>query len=127
MEPFVAGYYEVNKPEKARDVYYATARKYQEKLLYYSGLKIQTQYGIADEIISDMERYRGLIDILIAKDSEEIARGEADKFNDYLKLFSHFYSEDEGMDMDKDLPQDSTLTIPLDSSTLIDAADIPVN
>ena len=127
LEPFVAGYYEVNKPEKAREVYYATAKKYQEKLLYYSGLKIQIQYGIADEIISDMERYRGLIDILIAKDSEEIARAEADKFNDYLRLFRHFYSEDEGMDLDRDLPQDSTLTIPLDSSVLIDAADIPLN
>ncbi|MFT7628513.1 MAG: hypothetical protein ACI9OS_002173 [Ulvibacter sp.] len=127
LEPFVAGYYEVNKPEKAREVYYATSKKYQEKLLYYSGMKVKTQYGIADEIISDMERYRGLIDVLIAKDSEEIARQEADKFNDYLRLFRHFYSEDEGMDLDKELPQDSTLTIPLESSTLIDAVDLPAN
>jgi hypothetical protein len=90
-------------------------------------MKIKTQYGIADEIISDMERYRGLIDILIAKDSEEIARAEADKFNDFLRLFRHFYSDDEGMDLDKELPQDSTFTTPLDSSVLIDAADLPAN
>jgi hypothetical protein len=127
LEPFVAGYYEVNKPEKAREVYYATSKKYQEKLLFYSGMKIKTQYGIADEIISDMERYRGLIDILISKDSEEIARAEADKFNDYLKLFRHFYSEDEGMELDRDVQQDATTSFPLDSSTLIDAADIPEN
>ena len=127
LEPFIAGYYEVNKPEKAREVYYATSKKYQEKLLYYSGMKVTTQYGIADEIISDMERYRGLIDVLIAKDSEEMARAEADTFNDYLRLFRHFYSEDEGMDLDKELPQDSTMTIPVDSSTLLDAADLPAN
>jgi hypothetical protein len=127
LEPFVAGYYEVNKPEKAREVYYATAKKYQEKLLYYSGMKVTTQYGIADDIISDMERYRGLIDVLIANDSEELARAEADKFNDYLRLFRHFYSEDEGMDLDKELPQDSTNVFPLDTSTLIDAADLPEN
>lgn len=127
LEPFIAGYYEVNKPEKAREVYYATSKKYQEKLLYYSGMKVTTQYGIADEIISDMERYRGLIDVLIAKDSEEMARAEADMFNDYLRLFRHFYSEDEGMDLDKELPQDSTMTIPVDSSTLLDAADLPAN
>ena len=90
-------------------------------------MKMKTQYGIADEIISDMERYRGLIDILITKDSEEIARAEADKFNDYLRLFRHFYSEDEGMDLDRELQPDSTMTIPLDSSTLIDAADLPMN
>jgi hypothetical protein len=127
LEPFVAGYYEVNKPEKAREVYYATSKKYQEKLLFYSGMRMKTQYGIADEIISDMERYRGLIDILIIQDSEEIARAEADKFNDYLRLFRHFYSEDEGMDLDKELQQDSTMTNPSDSSTLIDAADLPAN
>ena len=90
-------------------------------------MKVTTQYGIADEIISDMERYRGLIDVLIAKDSEEMARAEADTFNDYLRLFRHFYSEDEGMDLDKELPQDSTMTIPVDSSTLLDAADLPAN
>jgi hypothetical protein len=127
LEPFVAGYYEVKKPEKAREVYQATARKYQEKLLYYSGMKIQTQYGIADEIISDMERYRGLIDVLVAKDTEEFARAEAEKFNDYLRLFRHFYSEEEGMDVDKELPRDSTITNPLDSNNLIDAQEIPAN
>jgi hypothetical protein len=127
LEPFVLGYYEVEKPEKARKVYKQVSKKYQEMLLYFSGMKIQRQYGMADEIISDMERYRGLIDILIAKDTEEIARKEADKFNDYLKLFRHFYSEDEGMDLDKELKKDSVIEIPLDSSILEAVEEIPTN
>ena len=118
LEPFVSGYYEVGKPEKARQVFEDVSTIYQEKLLYYSGLKIQRQYGIADEIISDMEKYRGLIDIIIVKDTEEKARQEADEFNNYLRLFRHFYSEEEGMDVDKDLKQDSTVEIPLDSQSL---------
>ena len=101
LEPFALGYYEVDKPEKARAVYEDVAKKYQEKLLYYSELKVQRQYRIADEIISDMERYRGLIDIVIAKDTEEFAKKEAVKFNDYLRLFRHFYAEDEGMDLER--------------------------
>lgn len=118
LEPFVSGYYEVDKPEKARQVFKDVSKIYQEKLLYYSGLKIQRQYGIADEIISDMEKYRGLIDILITKDTEEVARQEADEFNNYLRLFRHFYSEEEGMDVDKDLEEDTSIEIPLDSGSL---------
>ena len=88
-------------------------------------MKVNDQFQIADEIISDMERYRGLVDILIVKDSEEYARAEAEKFNDYLRLFRHFYSEDEGMDLDKELEQqqDTTIEIPLDS-TLLEALDL---
>jgi len=127
LEPFVLGYYEVDKPAKARKVYEDVSRKYQEKLLYYSGLKIQRQYGIADEIISDMERYRGLIDILIVKDTEEVARKEADKFNDYLRLFRHFYSEDEGMDLDREKAKESTIEIPLDAESLDSIEAIPIN
>ena len=127
LEPFVLGYYEVDKPEKARKVYEDVSRKYQEKLMYYSGLKVQRQYGIADEIISDMERYRGLVDILIVKDTEEFARREADKFNDYLRLFRHFYSEDEGMDLDREETSDSIIEIPLEAESLEEVEDIPVN
>ena len=127
LEPFVLGYYEVDKPAKARKVYEDVSRKYQEKLLYYSGLKIQRQYGIADEIISDMERYRGLIDILIVKDTEEVARKEADKFNDYLRLFRHFYSEDEGMDLDRGKGKDSTTEVLLDADSLDSIEVIPIN
>lgn len=119
LEPFVLGYYEVGQPEKARKVYEDVARKYQEKLTYYSGMKVQRQYAIADEIISDMERYRGLIDVLIVKDTEEIARKEASKFNGYLSLFRHFYSDDEKMDVDRDLEQqDTSVEIPFDSTLL---------
>ncbi len=125
LEPFVLGYYEVDKTEKARKLFHEVATKYQEKLRYYSGMKVNDQFQIADEIISDMERYRGLVDILIVKDSEEYARAEAEKFNDYLRLFRHFYSEDEGMDLDKELEQqqDTTIEIPLDS-TLLEALDL---
>jgi len=127
LEPFVLGYYEIEKVDKARKVYEDVAKKYQEKLLFYSGMKVQDQYSIANEIISDMERYRGLIDIIILKDSEELARIEANKFNDYLKLFRHFYSEDEGLDVDKDIKTDSTIEMPLDTTQLEAAEEIPLD
>jgi len=118
LEPYVIGYYEVDKPEKAREVYQEVSKKYQEKLTYYSGLKLKRQYAIADEIISDIERYRSLVNILIASDSEEYARKEASKFNGYLSLFRHFYSEDEKVDIDKEIQDTETIRIPVDSSIL---------
>ena len=102
LEPFVLGYYQLEKIDKARAVYQDVAKKYQEKLLYFSGIKVNDQYDIADEIISNMERYRGLVDIVIVFDSEEYAKAEAIEFNDYLKLFRHFYSENEGLDPDRE-------------------------
>lgn len=115
LEPFVLGYYDIDKPEKAREVYQDVVKQYQEHLMYYSGLKLHHQEVIADEIFSDMGRYRSLIDILVVMDKEEYARKEADKFNGYLKLFRYFYSEDEGMDIDNDLPQDDSIENPFDT------------
>ena len=119
LEPYVLGYYELDKRDKARNLYQQVVKIYQEKLLYYSGMKVKRQFMIADEIISDMEKYRGLGDILIGMDEESFARPEANKFNDYLKLFRHFYSEEEGMDMDEDLPTDreieNALDLPIDT------------
>lgn len=118
LEPFVIGYYELNKPEKARKVYEDVSAKYQEHLLYYNGFKFNRQRLIADEIITNMERYRSLVQLVVVYDKEEYGRKEAEKFNDYLKLFRHFYSPDEAMDLDKEIEKDSTFEIPLDSNLL---------
>ena len=59
LEPYVLGYYELDKRDKARNLYQQVVKIYQEKLLYYSGMKVKRQFMIADEIISDMEKYRG--------------------------------------------------------------------
>lgn len=118
LEPFVIGYYELGKPEKARKVYEAVTKKYQEQLTYHNGFKFNRQRAIADEIISNMERYRSLVQLAVVYDEEEYGREEARKFNDYLKLFRHFYSPDEAMDLDKDIQKDSAIEMPLDSNLL---------
>lgn len=118
LEPYVIGYYELDKKEKARQVYNDVVNIYQEHLIYYNSLDFNRQRNMASDIISDMERYRGLVQLTVIYDDEAFAREEAKKFNDYLKLFRHFYSPDEAMDLDKELQQDSAIEIPLDSSLL---------
>jgi len=118
LEPFVLGYYELGKPEKARKVYEDVAKVYQEHLLYYNSLKFNRQRNIAQDIISDMERYRSLVKIVVIYDKEDYGRAEAKKFNEYLKLFRHFYSEDEAMDVDRNPPKDTDIDVQLDSNLL---------
>jgi len=47
------------------------------------------------EIVTDIQRYRGLADLLVIYNDKDIALEETKKFNDYLKLFSHFTGDEE--------------------------------
>ncbi|WP_029038269.1 glycosyltransferase family 117 protein [Salinimicrobium xinjiangense] len=109
LEPFIAGYYEVGNKEKARKLWQQVATKYQENLTYYSSLDLDRQFTRGNEIVTDIERYRSLVDLMIINDSEEIAREEADKFNRYLMLFRHFYGEP---DAPEDLPESNADLLP---------------
>ncbi|WP_373057784.1 protein O-mannosyl-transferase family [Zunongwangia sp. H14] len=95
LEPYINGYYEVNEPEKAREIWEQVAQKYQENLKYYSSWDLDRQYRYADEIISNIERYRSLVDLLVRQKDEEIVREKAEEFNEYLRMFRHFYAEEE--------------------------------
>ncbi|APS37810.1 DUF2723 domain-containing protein [Salegentibacter sp. T436] len=102
LEPYVSGYYEVGEPEKAREIWEKIAKNYQENLEYYSSWDIDRQYRNFNEIVSDIERYRALVDLLVVHQDEEILEEKADEFNEHLEMFRHFYGEEEEID-----PQDS--------------------
>ena len=93
LEPYISGYYEVGNIEKARTLYKDVTKKYQESLTYYSGLPIETQTRYLDEIVTDIERYRSLVDLVVVYNDKEFAMKETEKFNNYLQLFKHFMGE----------------------------------
>ncbi|WP_340075252.1 DUF2723 domain-containing protein [Leptobacterium sp. I13] len=95
LEPYMEGYYKIDKKEKARVIFNQIAVKYQENLDYYSTLPLDLQYQMASDIVSDIERYRGILDILVINDDEKIGREKVDQFNTYLEKFNHFYRDDE--------------------------------
>jgi tetratricopeptide (TPR) repeat protein len=109
LEPFVLGYYEIEKSEKARKVFQSVAKQYQEHLLYYSGLELRYQNSIFDEIYSDLGRYRALIEILVEFDTEEYAKKEASKFNGFLRMFNSDPAEDSLIDTDLNPTESDTL------------------
>jgi len=110
LEPFVFGYYEIEKRDKARGVFQSVAKQYQEHLLYYSGLELKYQNSIFDEIYSDLGRYRALIEILVEYDSEEYAKKEATKFNGFLRLFNSNPTEGSLIDTDSKSTESDTVS-----------------
>src|SRR5699024_3699560 len=91
LEPYVQGYYQVGEKEKARELYKGIVKKYQESLNYYSQLPLEEQYQYASEIVSDVQRYRSLLDIVVSYDSRDFGMPETETFNSYLERFSNLY------------------------------------
>lgn len=95
LEPFISGYFEVGEPDRAKEIWKKVAKKYQENLKFYSGWDAERQLNNADIIITDMERYRALVDLLFMYGEQEYGREMADEFNSYLSLYPRFYSDEE--------------------------------
>ncbi|HKK11332.1 MAG TPA: DUF2723 domain-containing protein [Flavobacteriaceae bacterium] len=119
LEPYISGYYEMGAPEKGTKLYKEVSEKYQESLTYYSGLKEETQERYLTEIVTDIERYRSLVDIFVTYNDKDTALEETKKFNDYLSLFSHFAGEEEP---EEALPSEETLPLN-DKDVVKDTAD----
>ena len=111
LEPFISSYYEIGAIEKGRKLFKEVSKKYQENLTYYSGLTLENQNRYISEIVTDIQRYRGLVDLLVIYNDKDIALEETKKFNDYLKLFSHFTGDEEPEETypldDKDIVKDT--------------------
>jgi len=115
LEPFILGYYQIDKKEKAREVYNSVVKHYQEHLKYYSGLSFRQQEALGDDIFSDLGRYRGLIDVMVIFEEKEYTMEEAEVFNDYLKLFNFSPSEKDLLETEKELLGDDLPEVPLDT------------
>ena len=87
LEPYIGAYYELEATNKARSLYMEVSRKYQESLTYYSALTEQNQSKYIQAIYSDIERYRGLVDVATLYETEDFVKKEMEKFNNYLRLF----------------------------------------
>lgn len=121
LEPFILGYYELGETEKAREVYKETTQMFKEHLTYYSELKYERQRNIVSDIITNMERYRGLVRISVLYDQEDYAVKEVEEFNNYIKMFGHFYAPDEGIQFD-DYVDSEPIEMEIDS-TLLEAME----
>ncbi|PWA06836.1 glycosyltransferase family 117 protein [Flavobacterium psychrotolerans] len=96
VDSFAGGYYKIGEKEKARQLLEQLMTKYKENLKFYYGLRPTEQSSIAIDIITDIERYRGLL--LVMKDRGDLDFYNKNKtiFNTYNKMFERF-----GRDIEK--------------------------
>ncbi len=115
LEPYIGSYYEIGRKEKAQNLFFSVSKKYQENLSYYSGLSLENQEALFEDIYTDIQRYKSLVDVLIQYD-EDLAKKEGEVFNNYLKLFRSFYG---GEPQSTEIPEASKQKIPVDTTGLV--------
>lgn len=90
VEPFAGGYYKTGEKRKAEQLLDRLVFKYQENLNYYGNLKSSEQSSIAIPIITDIERYRSLLQVMKENGDIEFYNKNKIAFNTYIKMFERF-------------------------------------
>ena len=87
LETYIESYYKLDNKEKARILFSEIANKYKENLFYFSNLKDENKNRYAEEIYTDIERYRSLVGVIISYEDGEFLEKQMQDFNSYLELF----------------------------------------
>ena len=87
LESYIDSYYKLENKEKARNLFSEIAKKYKENLFYFSNLKDENKNRYAEEIYTDIERYRSLVGVIISYEEGEFLEKQMEDFNSYLELF----------------------------------------
>ena len=90
VEPFAGGYYQVAEKLKARQLLEKLMTKYKENLNYYATLNAVDKNDIAIDIITDIERYRSLLQVMKENGDLEFYNKNRAPFNTYIKMFEQF-------------------------------------
>ncbi|RNC88436.1 MAG: DUF2723 domain-containing protein [Winogradskyella sp.] len=117
LEPYITTYFEVGKTEKARQLFLDVAKKYQESLMYYGDQDVSKQADIIDEIFTDIQKYRSLVDVLVAYDERDFALEQTKVFNEYLGLFGALMGEEPPQEQEPELELEDLLRDGNDSDT----------
>jgi hypothetical protein len=95
VEPFASGYYAIGKKEKARKLLTELSVKYQEQLKYFSNYKPSELGSVAMEVVTNIERYRSLLEVMKHSNDLEFYNENRKVFNSYNHLFKLFDRGDE--------------------------------
>ena len=102
VEPFVDGFYRINKPEKARKVFNDLGFMYKDHINYYKTLPLEEQLLIPDDILTDLERYKTIIITGIENKDLSIIKEEIPYYLNAIKPFKPLmHHVNYGLSLDK--------------------------
>lgn len=93
LTPFIDGYYRIGEKEKAQVIFEKVAQKHQSQLTYFNSLTLDLRYGLGEDILTEVERYRALVEaVLDNKDEEKVAQ-YIQEFQVYSQQFAFLYGQ----------------------------------
>ena len=93
LVPFVDGYYRLGARESAQNLAKKVAFKYSDELNYFGSLSPNEQYMIGEEIITQVERYRTLMEAILVNEDRELLKTELDHFTVSIQPFKNLYGD----------------------------------
>lgn len=94
IEPFVSGYYEVDKKEKARELLTAVIAKYTDELDHYKALTLEEQIESRMELQAAVVRYNSLVETAVFYRDQEMLDKHVETYNNYVRAFPRFFDQD---------------------------------
>jgi hypothetical protein len=93
LEPFVSGYYELDKKEKARDLLNKIILKYQDELDHYNALTLAEQEVNYSRIQQAVVRYNSITEVAVYYNDQEMIDKHVDTYNDYFEPFVRYLND----------------------------------
>ncbi len=91
LVPFIDTYYRLEEIESAQNLAKQVAFKYSDQLDYFASLTPSVQLMMGEEIITQVERYRTLMEAILIHEDRELLKSELDHFISSIKPFKNLY------------------------------------
>ena len=93
MVPFVDTYYRLEALSSAQSLAKKVAFKYRDELEYFASLSPSDQFMMGEEIITQIERYRTLVEAILIHEDRELLKSELDLFTVSIEPFMNLYGD----------------------------------
>ena len=103
LEPFVSGYYELDKIDKARKLLDGIILKYQDELDHYNALTLQEQENNYSRIQQALVRYNSIAEVPLYYNDQEMIDKHVDAYNAYFEPFVRYLNEAYYIKKDSDI------------------------
>ena len=93
LVPFVDGYYRIGNTDKAQGLSKSIAYKYADRLKYFSSLEAKSQYQLGEEILTEIERYRALVEADLKHNEKSDLNNTLNEFIAAIRPFKYLYGD----------------------------------
>ena len=98
LEPYISSYYKLGKFKKGNELFSQLSKKYQQNLKYYSSLSKSKEskfsiYSYAENIVTDTERYRVLVESVLKSNNIDFIGKSIEEFIYNTEYVEEFYGK----------------------------------